>query len=269
MPATSLLPQRPQIPTNRSSAEINLDLCLAARSFTQDILLHRLSGHAEQIGRVVPSTIPTTAERSGDFSALLGVPLYRTPSGTVATSPGGNTPITTADTSGNTIQVRQGMIFRPSDHHAYAGNLIPTDTFDPAAASLLDRYPQPTSSGLANNFKRLGNEPDNQDQFDVRIDHRFTERDQFFARYSYFKDLTATGNSTPRWKWRDRRGSGAGPQDTPAQSLAGNYVHCFLFVWLTSSVSATREGPWTARHCSFSSSPSEPRHPGNSRKRCV
>ncbi len=184
-------------------------------------------GTRQQIGRVVTSTIPTTAERLGDFSALLGVPLYRTPSGTVTTSPGGNTPITTTDTSGNTIQVRQGMIFRPSDHHAYAGNLIPTDTFDPAAASLLDRYPQPTSSELANNFRRLGNEPDNQDQFDVRIDHRFTERDQFFARYSYSKDFTQPVTPLPDGSGAIGGGAALGPQDTLAQSLAGNYVHLF------------------------------------------
>src|SRR6185503_3113973 len=114
------------------------------------------------IGRVVTSTVPTIAERNGDFSALLGSPLYRTPAGVVTTTAAGNTPITATDTNGAVIQVRQNMIFRPADHRAYAGNIIPVATFDASAAILLDRYPIPTSSALANNFRRLGNEPDNQ-----------------------------------------------------------------------------------------------------------
>jgi hypothetical protein len=221
-PATTANPYKPEFRRNQFGFVLGGPIIRDKTFFFVDY-----QGTRQQIGRVVTSTIPTTAERLGDFSALLGVPLYRTPSGTVTASPSGNTPITTTDTSGNTIQVRQGMIFRPSDHHAYAGNLIPTDTFDPAAASLLDRYPRPTSSGLANNFKRLGNEPDNQDQFDVRIDHRFTERDQFFARYSYFKDFTQPVTPLPDGSGAIGGGAALGPQDTLAQSLAANYVHLF------------------------------------------
>jgi hypothetical protein len=189
-------------------------------------------GTRQLIGRTVTSTVPTAPQRDGDFSALLGAPLYRTPSGTVTTSPTGNTPINTTDTNGNTIQVRQGMIFRPSDHHAYAENVIPTGTYDPAAATLLDRYPDPTSPGLANNFKRLGNEPDNQDQFDIRIDHRFGERDQIFGRYSYFKDFTQPVTPLPEGSGTIGGTSALGPQDTLAQSVVGNYVHLFSPSWI-------------------------------------
>ena len=184
-------------------------------------------GTRQLIGRVVTSTVPTVAERTGDFSALVGLPLYRTPSGGVTTSAGGNTPITTMDTAGNSIQVRQGMIFRPSDHLAYVGNMIDPTTFDSAAAKMLGRYPQPISSGLANNFQRLGNEPDNQDQFDIRIDHRFRERDQFFVRYSFFKDFTQPVTPLPDGSGAIGGGEALGPQDTLAQSLAGNYIHVF------------------------------------------
>jgi len=33
--------------------------------------------------------------------------------------------------------IKTVVIFRPSDHHTYAGNLIPVNTFDPIAAELL------------------------------------------------------------------------------------------------------------------------------------
>ncbi len=111
-------------------------------------------GTRQLIGRVVSSTVPTVTERGGDFSALLSAPLYRTPSGAVTTVAAGNTPIITTDTNGNTIQVRQGMVFRPTDHLAYTGKVIPAATFDTAASSLLNRYPQPTATGLANNYVR-------------------------------------------------------------------------------------------------------------------
>ena len=39
--------------------------------------------------------------------------------------------------AGAVIQVRQNMVFRPADHLAYAGNVIPADTFDPVAANNL------------------------------------------------------------------------------------------------------------------------------------
>jgi hypothetical protein len=154
-------------------------------------------GTRQLIGRVVTSTVPTTAERNGDFSALLGSPLYRTPAGVVTTTAAGNAPITATDTNGAVIQVRQNMIFRPVDHRAYAGNVILVATFDASAAILLDRYPIPTSSALANNFRRLGNEPDNQHQFDIRVDHRFTDRDQIFVRYSFAKDFTQPVTALP------------------------------------------------------------------------
>ena len=45
------------------------------------------------------------------------------------------------------------------------------------------------SPGTANNYSRTANEIDNQDQWDVRIDHRFaSNRDQVFGRLSYFRD---------------------------------------------------------------------------------
>src|SRR5215813_3469847 len=102
-------------------------------------------GTRQLIGKVATSTVPTLAERNnGDFSKLLGLPLFRDPTNNnaVTTSPTNaqgnpNTSILTTDTAGAVIQVRQNMVFRPSDHLAYAGNVIPVDTFDPVAATLL------------------------------------------------------------------------------------------------------------------------------------
>jgi hypothetical protein len=53
----------------------------------------------------------------------------------------------------------------------------------------MQRYPEPTSSGTRNNYTRVGNEGDTQDQFDVRLDHRFSNQDQVFGRYSHMRDF--------------------------------------------------------------------------------
>src|SRR5262249_1314923 len=133
---------------------------------------------------------PTLAQRAGNFGSSLGSLLYLDPTGTITTVATGNTPIMVTDTNGSIIQARNGQIFRPSDKRAYAGNVIPVSTFDPVAVTLLNRYPLPPSAGAANNFTRVGNEPDTQDQFDVRIDHKLSERNQIYGRYSWFRDVT-------------------------------------------------------------------------------
>jgi hypothetical protein len=188
-------------------------------------------GTRQLIGRVVSSTVPTAAERTGDFSAILGKPLFKNSSGVVTTDPSTdgtpNTPVLVTDTHGNTLQAKQNMVFRPADHLAYSGNIIPVNTFDSAAAALLNIYPQPTSSGAANNFRRTGDEPDSQDQFDVRLDHRFSTRDQIFGRYSYAKDFTQPVTPLPDGSGAVAGGAALGPQDTLAQAIATNYVRVF------------------------------------------
>lgn len=223
-PATSANPHKPEFRRNQFGFVAGGPVVRDKTFFFVDY-----QGTRQLIGRVVISTVPTLAERGGDFSALLGLPLYRTPSGMVTTVAAGNTPINTMDTNGATIQVRQGMVFRPSDHHAYAGNLIPVGTFDAVAASLLNRYPIPApSSGAANNFRRVGNEPDDQNQFDVRLDHRLSGRDQIFGRYSYARDFTRPVTPLPDGSGIVTGGAANGPQDTLGQAFASSYLHVFL-----------------------------------------
>ncbi len=96
------------------------------------------------------SVVPTLAQRSGIFSNTIYDP---------ATSP----------------------------RVAFANNRIPSNRWDPTALEILQHYPLPNTSG-ANNYTRTAVEPDNQDQFDGRIDQVFTEKQRAFARYSYLRD---------------------------------------------------------------------------------
>jgi len=182
-------------------------------------------GTRQLIARVRISTVPTLAQRAGNFSSSLGALLFLQSNGSIGTTVTA-TPVNVIDTNGNTIQARVGQIFRPSDDRAYAGNQIPPNTFDPVSTLLLQRYPLPTTSGAANNFTRIGNESTTQDQFDLRLDHRFSEKDQIYGRLSFAKDITSP--VTPLADGSGNITTGVtGLTDTRAQSIAGNYVHVF------------------------------------------
>jgi hypothetical protein len=96
------------------------------------------------------SVVPTVAQRNGVFTTAIYDP---------ATSP--RTP--------------------------FPNNTIPTNRFDTIAAQVLQHYPLPNAAG-ANNFILTGVEPDNQDQFDGRVDQVFNQKHRAFVRYSYLRD---------------------------------------------------------------------------------
>jgi hypothetical protein len=68
-------------------------------------------------------------------------------------------------------------------------NLLPVTRLDPNALKLLSAYPAPNTAGFnggrTNNFAELLPLPDRTNQFDVRVDHNFSEKDQMFARAGY------------------------------------------------------------------------------------
>jgi hypothetical protein len=155
-------------------------------------------GQRQSIGRTVTSTVPTVLQRQGVFSESIA----------------GRDPVIYDPATGGAVRM------------PFAGNTIPIGRIDPVALALLQRYPLPTAPGTANNFSRTESEIDDQDQWDVRIDHRFpTNRDSLFGRLSYFRDAFVPVTPLPD-------GSGVtagtlGPQDTTAWSFASNYQHTF------------------------------------------
>ena len=146
-------------------------------------------GQRQAIGRTVTSTVPSLLQRQGIFTeAIAGrVPVIYDPSTTVGST---RTP--------------------------FQNNTIPESQMDPVALSLLQRYPLPTTAGTANNYSRTANEIDNQEQGDVRLDHRFaSNRDQAFGRLTYFAD-----HALPVTPFSDGSGTipagsvAVGPQET-------------------------------------------------------
>ncbi|MGA2299079.1 MAG: TonB-dependent receptor [Candidatus Acidiferrum sp.] len=82
---------------------------------------------------------------------------------------------------GQTTGVTQvGFVREP-----FPGNMIPANRLDSNAIKLLNLYPAPTNSSLFNNYAANPISSNNSDQFDVRVDHTFSEKDNIFGRFSY------------------------------------------------------------------------------------
>jgi hypothetical protein len=153
-------------------------------------------GGRQDIARVRISTVPTLLQRQGVF-----------------TEP---------------VAGRVPAIYDPATatRDPFPGNTVPAARIDPVAATLLARYPLPNLPGTANNYRRVANESDDQDQFDVRLDHRLSDSDQLFARFSYFKDLTDPVTPLPDGSGVLTTGA-IGPTDTRSQAAVLSYVRSF------------------------------------------
>lgn len=144
----------------------------------------RIKRGTSDAGALVPSAL----ERQGNFSATLGLPIYRTSSGSFTTTAAGNTPVTAVDTAGNTIQIRQNQIFRQSDNRPYVNNIIPASDIDPRALALLGAYPLPNNGTNGFTFSPVNINKTRQEV--IRIDHNITDSHKIFGRYT--QDLSET-----------------------------------------------------------------------------
>jgi len=160
-------------------------------------------GTRQALGTVRVSTVPTLLQRQGIFTEAIG--------GKVATI---FDPATTKS-NGNTFT-----------RTAFPNNTVPQNRIDPVAARLLSRYPLPTQSGTANNFTRVGNDDDHQHQADARLDHRFSDSNQAFARYSYFHDIENPVTPLPDGSGNIATGAIALTTNV-GQQVVGGYNHAF------------------------------------------
>ncbi len=105
------------------------------------------------------ATVPTEAEKEGHFSS----PIYD--------------PASTAANPKGSGYVRA----------LFPGDLIPASRFDPVALKLLSLYPDPNLTGKSNFFSNQTGKIA-QDQYVARVDHRFSDKDSLFSRFSLSRD---------------------------------------------------------------------------------
>jgi hypothetical protein len=119
-------------------------------------MFYFVSYEGQRVRKSVTQTFsaPTQAMRNGDFSNL--AQLY--------------------DPEATTGGVRQ----------PFPGNMIPLQRLDPVAVAFLARIPDPNLPGLAQNLESTGVQRTNGNQYSVRIDHQFSERNTTYLRASLF-----------------------------------------------------------------------------------
>ncbi len=113
-------------------------------------------------------TVPTLEQRQGDFSKTL-------------------------NQAGALIRIFNPFTTRASGsgfvRDQFADNKIPANLLDPVALNILKYYPLPNQPGDANtganNYVASGSTQLNLDNYDFRVDHRISEKQTFFARYSH------------------------------------------------------------------------------------
>jgi hypothetical protein len=115
---------------------------------------------------------------------------------------------------------------------AFPGNIIPRSRWDVPTARLMQAFPQPSSSGLINNYLSNLNLTQNWDQGDVRVDHQFTPSDNVFARWSIQHTTTTAPYTFPAANIEGLPGpigvgnedSFAGPAFNPVQHAVISYT---------------------------------------------
>jgi hypothetical protein len=71
----------------------------------------------------------------------------------------------------------------PLTGQPFSGNLVPSERFSSLTKRILPLLPEPAVGGV-NNFRVAPSTKDDIDQFTIRLDHRFGEKDSLFARYT-------------------------------------------------------------------------------------
>ena len=154
-------------------------------------------GFRSRQGQVNLLTVPTARMRNGDFSEV------------------------------------PTLIYDPITRQPFPGNVIPGNRIDPIAARFLALYPDPTSPGLANNYSSTTLRTQNSTTADARIDHRFSDTNSVWGRYSINDSRTVTPPGCPPVNGIHGNcltGTNAGfpgPNDTDAQAVQVNFVRIF------------------------------------------
>jgi hypothetical protein len=106
-------------------------------------------------------------------------------------------------------------------------NIFPSSAINGVAAKLAALFPAPTPnfSFGGNNFLSDPKKRLNQNNFDIRVDHKISDKDNFFGRFSYEDQPIFTPG--PFSNQLDGGGFTAGNQDNSYRSLALSEIHTF------------------------------------------
>jgi len=146
--------------------------------------------------------VPTARMRVGDFSELL--------------RPGQTRNYRLA--AGGTVTATFGTIFAPNGTPIPGNDLrncVSCGGFSNFARNYINAFPLPNLPGAGRNFQTNRKEHSNEDSYDIRIDHRITDKNNIFGRYSKADSARSRDNFFPL-------GTSPTGNDLPAGPSAGD-----------------------------------------------
>jgi hypothetical protein len=137
-------------------------------------------------GAGLTTTVPTAAEKTGDFSQSTAWVLYD-PATTTSVAAGG----TYKCPDGKTYTATAAGYYRCPMYYSGKYNVIPPSEINATAQALLGMYPgpnrTPTLAGSdENNYQSLAPNEDHDYYYDVRVDHKFNDKHSIFGHIDYF-----------------------------------------------------------------------------------
>ena len=179
----------------------------------------------------VPLSLDQSGQRNGDFSDILG-PQVRDQDNNPVFDPLGRPvftneiydPGTTRTVAGGIV--RDGFGFDPVTGLPIAGlaNIIPSDRLDQAALNVVQLFPSPNIDDTVNNFLSNPVAQNDQNSFDIRVDHQPTGNDNLATTFSYGKVDAHSPDPFP-----GLAGGGTFSGHVTNQALAAgiSYIHTF------------------------------------------
>lgn len=149
------------------------------------------------------STVPTQAERNGDFSAL-GAQLY-IPNGTI-TGP-----------------------------RTFVGSVLPASSISPISAGLLQYIPLPNEPGLVQNYYFQVRTPNSSDNINARLVQTLTQKLNLTGVYNYSSSRARGYNGFPS-ETSNNSSLGQSASLTLGQTLSRTVVHTTAINWNRNSV---------------------------------
>jgi hypothetical protein len=131
-------------------------------------------GFRLRTGQPFTATVPSAAERAGDFSSIN---------------------IAIVDPCAGKVNAQGACPESIAAPTPFQGNIIPSSRLNLTPKALLNLWPAPNTSGVTtpsgtiNNFNTVARTGGDQDQVVVRIDQDITSRQRFFVRFSHWKVL--------------------------------------------------------------------------------
>jgi len=139
-----------------------------------------------------PITVPTAAERTGDFSELLIPTNFNASKPQLLYQPHNNQAFLTCPGRAATAAVPYTAAPAGTVTGGPGQNILCTNQIDPVAQNILNMYPMPntTAYGVAyDNYVYDLKQPDNTFQWDARMDWNIGPKDNAFARFSYLNQI--------------------------------------------------------------------------------